>query len=310
MSFTNEIKSEISYNELKECCSRAELSALLQLTSSLHMNREGLYIRSRSENPTVARRIMTLCKKLFPVKVELQVYQKNNLRKNNVYLLEIHEEVMPILRELGIQTEKGLAPYPFYEIVRKDCCARAYIAGCFLAYGSCNDPEKKHYHLELSMQDEFAAAFVIRQLKRFALEAKMMKRRNKYVVYLKKAESISDFLRCIGAQESFMNFENNRISRDYINSRIRVDNCDIANFQKSMNAAKIQLAAIKKIEESEFAIDLPTKLAAVVRLRKAHPEDSLSDLCNEYEKLYHERISRSGIKHRLDKVMAIAEKLP
>lgn len=308
MSFTGEIKSEISYNELRDCCAKAELSALIQLTSSLRINKQGLFISSRSENPTTARRIMLLLKKVFAVTTQLNVFQKSNLKKNNVYEIEVQEDAFALLSDLGIHSEKGLATYPRYEIVRKDCCARAYIAGCFLAYGSCNDPDKPHYHLELALQDEFSAAFIIRQLRRFSIEAKATKRRNKHIVYLKKAESISDFLRCIGAQESFMNFENSRISRDYINSRIRIDNCDIANFQKSMNAAKAQLAAISKIEQAGRWEELPEKSKIIANLRKSYPEHSLSDLCKEFERIYHERISRSGIKHRMDKVMNLAEK--
>lgn len=309
MSFTADIKREISYNELKECCCRAELSALLQLTSSLSFSSQGMQLVVKTENPTTAKRIKLLTERLYPVETSLSVYQKSNLRKNNIYRLNISEQVLPILEDLGIYGEKGLTPYPRYEIVRKECCARAYIAGAFIAYGSCNAPGNANYHLEIAMQDASSAAFVIRQLKRFGIEAKSTQRRSRHIVYIKKADSISDFLRCIGAQESLMDFENSRISRDFVNSRIRLDNCDIANMQKSMKTAAEQLKAIRKLEAHGRYHDLDRRLQDAAELRKAFPEESLSALCTEYDRLHHERISRSGLKHRFDKILSLAENL-
>ena len=154
MSFTAEIKQEVSYNELKECCTRAELSALLQMTSSLTISRQNLGLLITSQNPTTSKRIMILLKKLYDVDTELRVYQKSNLRKNNVYEILVSNNVKEILTDIGIYSEKGLSSYPRYEIVKKECCARAYIAGVFLAYGSCNSPTTSNYHLEMTTSDE------------------------------------------------------------------------------------------------------------------------------------------------------------
>ncbi len=89
MSFTSEIKQEIAYNDLKDCCARAELSALIQFTSSLTMDEGKWVLLVRSENPTTSRRVVYLLKKHYGIKTELTVMQKTNLRKNNVYLLKI-----------------------------------------------------------------------------------------------------------------------------------------------------------------------------------------------------------------------------
>mgnify|MGYP004577845387 FL=1 len=305
MSFTAEIKQEVSYNELKECCTRAELSALLQMTSSLTISRQNLGLLITSQNPTTSKRIMILLKKLYDVDTELRVYQKSNLRKNNVYEILVSNNVKEILTDIGIYSEKGLSSYPRYEIVKKECCARAYIAGVFLAYGSCNSPTTSNYHLEMTTSDESSAAFLIRQLKRFNIEAKCSKRRGKDVVYIKKADAISDFLRCIGAHESLMNFENSRISRDFKNSVVRLGNCEIANAEKSFKASSKQLEAIEKIEKN--IKDINPKLKEIMDLRKQFPDESLATLALEYERIYHIRISRSGLKHRLDKILEMAE---
>lgn len=309
MSFTSEIKQEIAYNELKNCCMKAELSALIQLTSSLSISNRGLQLVVRSENPTTVKRIVYLLKKTYDYKTELTVVQKTNLKKNNIYTLDILADARAILEDLGLYSTKGLLPHPSYLIVNKDCCSRAYLAGAFLAFGSCNSPSKADYHLELTANDLEHAEFCVKLIQRYNIDAKITKRRNRYIVYIKRAENIGDFLRMIGANESLMNFENSRIARDFKNSLVRLSNVDIANQVKSLNAAKEQLAAMNRLIDSKDYEKLDPKLRAVVDLRVRYPEHSLNELCEEYQSLYGDAISKSGMKHRINKIMDMAENL-
>lgn len=310
MSFTGEIKQEVSYNELKPCCKRAELSALIQLTSSLGFSSSGMSLIIKSENPTTAKRIMSLLKENYAVKTELIMEQKANLRKNNIYVIKVLSDVKYILEDLCIYSaNKGLLDYPSFSITAKDCCARAYLAGAFLAFGSCNSPVNSNYHLEMSFMSLAHANFVIKLLGRFYIDAKAIQRRNKYVVYIKKADSISDFLRCIGAHESLMNFENSRISRDFKNSLTRLDNCELANEVKSINAANEQIKDMEKIIANGKYEGLNEKLRIIIDLRMKYQDYSLIELTKVYQDLTGEKISKSGIKHRLDKISAIAKEL-
>ena len=310
MSFTSEIKQEISYNELKPCCERAELSALVQLTSSLTFSSRGLTLKMRSENPTTARRIMVLLKNVYDdIETELMVEKKTNLRKNNVYVVNVLNDPRNILEDLGLYNDKGLLDYPVFSIVAKDCCARAYLAGTFLAFGSCNSPNKTNYHLEVAVMSENHANFIAKLVDRFDLGAKISKRRNKFVVYLKKADAISDFLKCVGAQEAVMNFENTRISRDFKNNLTRLNNCDIANEMKSIQAAHEQINYMQTIFSSGKYDDLNDKLKIIIDLRMKHQDYSLNELADAYYEQTGETISKSGIKHRLDKIEAIAKEL-
>ena len=309
MSFTTEIKQEIAYNELKTCCAKAELSALMQLTSSLTIANKQLGILVRTENPTTAKRIVYLLKKTYKAQTELVMARKTNLKKNNVYTISINENARNILEDLGLYSSKGLQSHPSYTIVLKDCCARAYIAGAFLAYGSCNAPTKASYHLEISLAELDHANFVSKILTRFNIESKITKRRGKYVVYIKKADLISDFLRLVGANESLMNFEEVRIERDMRNSLIRLDNCEIANEVKTIRAAQTQVEYMEKIKASNKYKDLDEKLRNVVDLRLKYQDYSLLELCNAYQKTYGDIISKSGMKHRLNKIQAIGEEL-
>lgn len=310
MSFTSEIKQEVCYNELKDCCKRAELSALIQLTSSLGISKGQYQLIIKSENPTTAKRIISLLKDNYEnIETELIREQKMNLRKNNIYVITVYNDVREILEDLGLYSVKGLLDYPLFNIIAKDCCARAYLAGAFIAFGSCNSPSKPNYHLEISLVSEEHAAFIVKLMARFGIEAKITKRRNKEIVYLKKADYISDFLRCIGAHESLMNFENVRISRDFKNSLTRLDNVEISNEVKSLKAAREQVADMQTIIDHDKYRSLDEKLRTVIDIRMKNQELSLLELCDAYQSVNGKAISKSGIKHRLDKISQIAKEL-
>ena len=303
MSFTKEIKQEVAYNQLKACCAKAELSALMKLTSSLGISNQQFELIVKSENPTTVKRVAFLLKEIYPVDTVLATHQKTNLKKNNVYHLTINGEPFSLLEFLGLYSANSLLSYPKASIVSKNCCARAYLAGAFLAYGACNAPTKTNYHLEIAVGDEPHANFIIKLLERFNIIAKMSVRRSKYIVYIKKADDISDFLRCIGAHESLMNFENLRINRDFKNSLVRLNNCEIANDIKSMEASHKQLTVMKELIAEGIYDDLDEKLKVIIDLRMAFPDSSLGELCKEYEKKMGQTISRSGLNHRLNKIM-------
>ena len=122
------------------------------------------------------------------------------------------------------------------------------------------------------------------------------------MVYIKKADSISDFLRCIGAHESLMNFENSRISRDFKNSLTRLDNCELANEVKVITAARKQLELIEEVERRNLHHQLKASHIEVIELRKQFPESSLLELTDEYYKLYGKTITKSGLNHRFNRI--------
>lgn len=309
MSYTTQIKQEIANNDLYDHCKRSQLSALIQLTSSLTLSKGGMGILVRSESPTTAKRTLALLKDMYGVKTKLQVAKKTNLKKNNVYTIEIYDGARTILEDLGLFTDKGLQSHPSYSVVSRDCCARAYLGGAFLAYGSCNDPQNISYHLEISMSDIEHGNFVVKLLSRFNIEAKITKRRNKYIVYIKKADYVSNFLALIGAHDSMMIFENERIGRDLKNSVSRIDNCEIANEVKTIRAAQKQVTFLQKIKDSNEYEKLDEKLKNVVDIRLKYQDYSLLELCDAYQSLYGTVISKSGMKHRLNRLENIAEGL-
>lgn len=309
MSFTADIKQEIANQELEDHCKRAQLAALIQLTSSLTISKGSYGLIIRSESPTTAKRTMFLLKELFAVETSLQIIKKTNLKKNNVYTIEISENGTDILAGLGLYSSRGIESHPSYEILMKNCCAASYLAGAFLAYGSCNDPHNPNYHLEISLHDIEYANYIVKLISRFEIKAKIAKRRNRYVVYLKKADYVSDFLTLIRAFDARLRFEDERIIRDAKNSLSRIDNCEIANVEKIIRAGQKQINKIETIKRSGKYDKLPEKLRNVAELRLDNSEASLLELCDLYQKKYGDVISKSGMKHRLNKIESYADSL-
>lgn len=308
MSFAMEVKAEVSTCEISCCCKKAQLSALIQMCASLSFTSNGMGLMIRSENANTAKRVLKLLKEAYKVQAQLSIVKKMKLKKNNIYILRIHEQVKYILEDLQIMDSQGLRSHPTSAIISHDCCKKAYLAGVFLASGSVNSPYTSNYHLEISTNSQEHAEFVISIMNEYLLPGKYIKRRNKDVVYLKASDKISDFLRCIGATECLFAFEDSRIQRDFMNAFTRLDNCELANEMKSISAGKKQLEDIQWIENFEDIQSLPFKIQQVINLRKAHPEASLNELCEHYAKEYNETISKSGMKHRLSKIREIANK--
>ena len=307
MSFTTEVKSEIAANELHPCCMKAELSAVLQMCSTMNFTSDGVHLTIKTENPTTAKRIYKLVKERYDVTTRLSVIKKMKLKKNNIYVIRVENKAMEILKDLEIFTEKGLQAHPSSRMLRKECCARAYLAGAFLAGGSVNSPNKANYHLEISTNNEGLAKFIQKLMNRFDLPAKYIKRRNQDVIYLKASDKIGDFLRYIGASDAVFTFEDSRIQRDFMNSLTRLDNCELANEMKSMAAGKKQLEDIQWIENYRGLEALPEKLQHAAYARKELPEASLLELCDYCADVYDETISKSGMKHRLAKLKVMAD---
>lgn len=307
MSFTTEVKSEIAANKLHPCCMKAELSAVLQMCSTMNFTSDGVHLTIKTENPTTAKRIYKLVKERYDVTTRLSVIKKMKLKKNNIYVIRVENKAMEILKDLEIFTEKGLQAHPSSRMLRKECCARAYLAGAFLAGGSVNSPNKANYHLEISTNNEGLAKFIQKLMNRFDLPAKYIKRRNQDVIYLKASDKIGDFLRYIGASDAVFTFEDSRIQRDFMNSLTRLDNCELANEMKSMAAGKKQLEDIQWIENYRGLEALPEKLQHAAYARKELPEASLLELCDYCADVYDETISKSGMKHRLAKLKEMAD---
>lgn len=306
MSFAAQTKKELTLIEADACCEKAELAALIRMNGSVQFNRERVVLDISTENAAIARRIYTLIKKTYRVHLELMVRKKMRLKKNNVYIVRIPNQVQSILSDLAIVSEgflfnHGIDP----NIVEKTCCKRSYLRGAFLAGGSVNNPESSSYHLEIiSMYEEHCHALV-ELANQFDVNARCIERKKGYVFYIKEGERIIQFLNVIGAHQALLKFEDIRILKDMRNSVNRVVNCETANLNKTIGAAMRQIENIKFLDETIGLENLPEKLREVAEVRLQHPDYNL----HEVGKLLKVPVSKSGVNHRLRKIDEMAEKL-
>lgn len=308
ISFSREVKEEVVFNDFDECCSKAMLSAIIKINGTLSLNQSGLSVTIRTENAKIASKIHKMLKEIYHPSIEFLVSRKMKLKKNNVYILRV-TKAREILDDLSLMSGLGFIEVPSEEIIEKECCKRAYLAGAFLSSGSVNNPITSNYHLEMSVNDEEYAVFLQELMNGFDLHAKLIKRRNKYVVYLKSSEKIGDFLRAIGASQSVMNFESTRIDRNMSNTVNRWNNCDIANEMKTMASANKQVEDIHIIEMFLGLDMLDEKTRSVAKLRLEYPELSLVELARVYQEETGQTISKSGLHHRLKKISEEAKRL-
>lgn len=309
MSFSSDVKQEVALKEMEGNDGRAELSALLQMTSSLSLSSRGMAIAVTVENASTARVITRLVKERYGAEIELYVKRKMNLKKNRIYGIRIVTNAREILEDVGLYSKRGLLDKPLKKIVQHDSNARAYLAGAFLAAGSVNPPEKTNYHLEITAVTEAQAELLQELMGRYAINAKIIERRNRKIVYVKAAERIADFLRIIEASQAVLKYENIRISRDFTNQIVRLNNMDVANEIKTQAASAKQLEDIRILEENDRLRFLDQKLLDVIRLRKENPYASLKELQAIYESETGTAVSKSGMKHRFDKLHELAEKV-
>ena len=308
MSFTSEVKDELAGIELSDPSKRAQLSALFQLLASLSISSKGLSLEITCSNARVIKRIGMDVRALYGLRCDIEATRQRNLDKRNIYTLIISEKVREILEDLDLWTDRGLQERPHMAFLNHEEMVRSYLAGCFMAGGSINSPKSTSYHLEIAANGESQGNFMIRLLEKEGITAKLTTRRGHHLIYMKSAETIGDMLRLLGANEAVMEFEDERIQRDFLNSIHRLDNVKIANEQKSLKVADEQCEAIIYLQERGLLRYLSEKDYQIAMVRLANPDASLNELSRIYEKQSGVELTKSGIRHRFENINRLVEK--
>lgn len=302
MSFASDIKKELTTLDVDSQCIHAELAALIQMNGAVSGANQKYVLDIQTENAAIARRIYLLIKTLYDVPIELLVRKKMKLKKNNIYIARLKHRVEHLLSALDIVEEDSISSL----YTENTDCRRSYLRGAFLAGGSINNPETSSYHLEIFNFHKAHNERLCKLLNTFDLRARTLERKNGYIVYLKEAEKMTEFLNIIGAHNALFKFEDVRIVRDMRNSVNRLVNCETANLNKTIGAAFRQIENINLIDETVGLDELPERLREIAVLRRSHQEVSLKELG---ELVSSGKISKSGVNHRLKKIDEYAEKL-
>ena len=304
MSFTSIVKNEVSKLETIDSENISELSALVR-----NIGTYGDSIKITTENASVARRIYALVKDIYDISSKVSVRKGYNFNRNLFYVLEIKQKCDLILNDLSILDEGIYLSVPKNYVVDDSELTRAYLLGLFLAVGSVNDPKKSRYHLEFLVDDEEYAKFISSLLNRFDLNSKVLKRDLKYMIYVKEAEKIGDFLRIIDASNAVMYYEDIRIYRDHKNMTNRLNNCEQANVDKMIHTAREQIKEIELLEKADVFELLDEKVKEVAYYRKKYPEVSLTELSEIISMETGVTITKSGLHHRFKKIKELANKI-
>ena len=292
MSFSAEVKAELVAIRATGCCQLAECYGML-LCGHTFSDRS---ISLLTEHEVVASHFARLLRLCFDVRAIQTV--RGEKRKRFMVAVENPIDRKKIRIALGVlHASDGLN----FDIVRRECCAGAFLRGAFLSCGSVNAPEKG-YHAEFLVGSSSIADALDAVLAERHMQARRAQRGKAYVLYFKESDRIEDLLTVMSATNHTLELMHAKIYKDVRNKINRIKNCETANILKTVDAAIEQRQAIEKLEKSGKFESLPPELLAVAQLRKENPEASLSELVA----LSEEPITRSGLNHRLKRLLMLA----
>lgn len=318
MSFSSQTKGELArVVPTKKCCMLAEITGFLRVAGSLRLVGGGKFIIVAStENPAIARHYKTLIREYFGSNAGIEVGNsqvpgkaRGSYRYRYSLVIRPDEKSLQILRETGmILIKEGndfLSDGIYQPIIRNKCCKKAYLRGLFLGVGTMSDP-RKSYHLEFVLNSSQVAQDLKRLIGSFVdLSAGLIERGEEHVVYMKRAEYISDMLGIMGANEAMLEFENIRIGRGLRREVNRISNCDNANVDRTLSAAEQQIKYIELIDAKLGLDNLDPVLRETAQLRLELPGASLTDIGEALRP----PIKKPGVSKRFAKLKEIAESL-
>ena len=272
------IKEEICTLDFPLLENIAELSGYIRSSWKKDINKIDLF----TENAKVAKRLSLLIKNVYGIDSIVERRKLANFRNKKIYVVIIENKVLDILKDLSlIDDNNQFIDSPKEYITGSLEEEKAYIRGSFLSKGSITDPNSG-YHLEMLYDNKYEAVFIQRLLNNFELNSKIIIRDTKYMVYIKEAEKISDFLKILGVTKEFLYYENVRVEKEEKNITNRLNNCEQANIDK------IIMTASRTIKEIDELIGVPDTQDGGVGY-KAHE-------LHQYEKFY----GRLVIKYHKD----------
>lgn len=296
-SFSMNLKNELASLNSSDDLNLGLLKGLLQVNGSINLSSTGLFLEFKTKNELVAQKLIDLIKQYYKVDSVLIKTKEVRLNKDDIYLVRLFQNANYVIRDLKIMQAKDDTSYSLKKDLISEDMKTGYLRGAFLSAGSINDPKTMIYHLEIQTFNTIEAVNLRDLMNTYNLSAKISKNRRGFVVYMKSAEKIANFIKIVGGTDSLFYFENIRIEKDLTNSINRVMNCEIANQKKTTEASMRQIEEIKMVE-SFYQTNLPKSIQEAITLRKENPEDSLSELSQKAEKRIGKKISKSALNHR------------
>lgn len=303
MSYTSKIKEEIIDEKLSESKEDLLLTAFIKYAGR-YANEE---LSLTFENPKVARIIYTLIIKEYDIRPRIVIRIQKRFKTKQIYILIIKNGLDKILEKCSLQIKSEKLQNNNVDL-KTFSEKKSYIKGTFLAAGSISDPKTSGYHMEFVFQTKKTSDFISNLLHEFNVNSKVIKRNNKYMVYVKASEEISDMLKILETNQSLFYFEEVRTEKDHINMVNRLNNCEQANLDKTINTGIRQIDDINYLKENDLTSLLDEKTLIIMEYREKYPELSYQELAEviSLETNYH--ISKSGVNHHFIKIRELTNR--
>lgn len=297
-SFAGKVKNELCRVPVQRlCCARAEAYGVLLYGNTFSPTE----VRLITESADFAARLPRLFQRAFDLKFDRLPEEE---RGKLIFGITDRSKLDRIINQLGYDPRQNLVLHVNFGLLEDECCRTAFLRGAFLAGGSVTDPEKR-YHLELDTGHAQASREVAALLTEMGFLPHSVRRGGSSVIYFKQSEHIEDLLTTIGAPAAAMDIMTAKVDKEIRNGANRAMNCDMANVNKTIDAALEQKNAIQRLQENGRLERLPEKLRQTALLRLQYPEMSLSQLAEKCDP----PVTKSCMNHRMRKLLEEAKKL-
>ena len=297
-SFAGKVKNELCRVPVQRlCCARAEAYGVLLYGNTFSPTE----VRLITESADFAARLPRLFQRAFGLKFDRLPEEE---RGKLIFGITDRSKLDRIINQLGYDPRQNLVLHVNFGLLEDECCRTAFLRGAFLAGGSVTDPEKR-YHLELDTGQAQASREVAALLTEMGFLPHSVRRGGSSVIYFKQSEHIEDLLTTIGAPAAAMDIMTAKVDKEIRNGANRAMNCDMANVNKTIDAALEQKNAIQRLQENGRLERLPEKLRQTALLRLQYPEMSLSQLAEKCDP----PVTKSCMNHRMRKLLEEAKKL-
>jgi len=306
MTFIKNIKQEITKNLNKTLNKISSLSFLYGLFLSVgEINISTGEINFITNNVELLSFVNFALKKMGYLEAELEIDDEKNFKSNFKYKIIIDKKISENLLEEFIYK---------YDLKFNETLVNSreqkleFIKSIFITSATGNitlNSEDSGYLIEFVFNDSMLCNVMTNLLSEFDIFTKKVNRKMQHVVYINKFEIISDLLALLGAINSMLEINNENALRSVRNNINRQNNCLEANMNKTINASLKQIEAINFIQSTIGLESLDESLQEICLVRLANKEESLDNLV----KLMGGKISKSGLNHRLNKIIKISNEL-
>lgn len=294
MSFSKQVKEELNSIQIKNnCCKKAFLFGALISASNTEDN-----VKVQLSDTVTAEKIVFILNSIYRSDVNVKRIKRGCFESVELdFTSKRVSEFLTLADEYSCESSID-------SIFKCDMCKSAFLRGAFCSCGSVSDPQKC-YTLELRIPNDNRAELVIGVIDKWGINIPAKTQRNGAIgLFYRNESSIEDFITACGGNKALFSFYDALIEKNVRNAENRATNCDARNISKSVEAAAYQVSAIESLISSKVLDDMPRELRITAQLRRENQDVSMSELAA----LHEPPISKSGLNHRLTRIIEEAKK--